>query len=451
MSTASRYSLAYLWILTATAITIALVFFAPTVVIEKTPPFSSLACAPYRPDKCATNAPKKKISQAELDAIVSRHQQWLNLDAAGKKQNSDLWADLRNCDLEGLRLTNVKLNYADLTDAALGPDSNGHATDLTNSDLGDATMICTDLRRAELRDVGLKDAHLEWTKLCGADLHETHLENASLLGSNLTDAAFEMAKMEGAHLPYADLMRTHFEIDPSSLPDAASLAFATNLSALSFDASPASLAKLRDQLKGMGLHEEEKELTAAIMRAEMLRRDPSNPTRLVHGNAERIFNSAFFDWTCAYGYKPGRPLELLGVFFFLFAIVYVAAQQIPGSRGGIWAVWDEHRILRDDGLAGTERLSDGFPRSALSDTRVGGMFRNLGLSVVGLALWFSLLSAFHIGWQAFNFGTWFSRMQPREYHLYATGWVRFASGLQSLISVYFVALWLLTYFGTPFE
>jgi len=42
-------------------------------------------------------------------------------------------------------------------------------------------------------------------------------------------------------------------------------------------------------------------------------------------------------------------------------------------------------------------------------------------------------------------------MQLREYSLHATGWTRFVSGLQSLISVYLVALAILTYFGNPFE
>jgi hypothetical protein len=42
-------------------------------------------------------------------------------------------------------------------------------------------------------------------------------------------------------------------------------------------------------------------------------------------------------------------------------------------------------------------------------------------------------------------------MQPREYELHASGWVRVVSGIQSLISVYLVALPILTYFGTPFE
>jgi len=42
-------------------------------------------------------------------------------------------------------------------------------------------------------------------------------------------------------------------------------------------------------------------------------------------------------------------------------------------------------------------------------------------------------------------------MQPREYALRAKGWVRVVSGVQSLISVYHIAMWALTYFGRPFE
>jgi hypothetical protein len=33
----------------------------------------------------------------------------------------------------------------------------------------------------------------------------------------------------------------------------------------------------------------------------------------------------------------------------------------------------------------------------------------------------------------------------------ATGWVRMVSGLQSLLNVYLLVLWVLTYFGRPFE
>jgi hypothetical protein len=56
-----------------------------------------------------------------------------------------------------------------------------------------------------------------------------------------------------------------------------------------------------------------------------------------------------------------------------------------------------------------------------------------------------------MGWKELNVGTWMTRLQPREYTIRPTGWVRTVSGIQSLISVYLLALWVLTYFGRPFE
>jgi hypothetical protein len=43
------------------------------------------------------------------------------------------------------------------------------------------------------------------------------------------------------------------------------------------------------------------------------------------------------------------------------------------------------------------------------------------------------------------------RLQPGEYTIRATGCVPTASGIQSLMSVYLLVLWVLTYFGKPFE
>jgi hypothetical protein len=62
-----------------------------------------------------------------------------------------------------------------------------------------------------------------------------------------------------------------------------------------------------------------------------------------------------------------------------------------------------------------------------------------------------MLSAFHIGWRELSIGTWLSRLQPREYALRAEGLPRVISGAQSLLSVYLIAIWALTYFGRPFQ
>jgi hypothetical protein len=78
--------------------------------------------------------------------------------------------------------------------------------------------------------------------------------------------------------------------------------------------------------------------------------------------------------------------------------------------------------------------------------RCSGVSANCrGASILLISLHFSLLSAFSLGWRELNVGTWIARLQSREYTLRATGWVWTVSGIQSLLSVYLLALWVLTY------
>lgn len=66
------------------------------------------------------------------------------------------------------------------------------------------------------------------------------------------------------------------------------------------------------------------------------------------------------------------------------------------------------------------------------------------------ALYFSVLSAFNMGWRDLNVGSWIAKVQSEEYSLRATGWVRSVSGVQALISIFLLAQWALTQFGRPF-
>jgi len=73
------------------------------------------------------------------------------------------------------------------------------------------------------------------------------------------------------------------------------------------------------------------------------------------------------------------------------------------------------------------------------------------LTVVSNAAYFSLISAVNIGFEYFTPGDWIRRLQTREYSLEAVGWVRVVAGAQALLSVYLLAMWVLTQFGQPFE
>jgi hypothetical protein len=101
----------------------------------------------------------------------------------------------------------------------------------------------------------------------------------------------------------------------------------------------------------------------------------------------------------------------------------------------IWKVWIRIRMRVD--------LGQDKPKKPIGSINPWSCFK--------IGFYFSLLSAFNIGWRELNVGNWMARMQPYEYRLQATGWARTVSGIQSLISVYLLALSVLTYFGRPFE
>ena len=65
-------------------------------------------------------------------------------------------------------------------------------------------------------------------------------------------------------------------------------------------------------------------------------------------------------------------------------------------------------------------------------------------------MFFSLMSAFNIGFHEIDFGKWLRGLTRREFDLKAAGWARVVSGWQSLISVFLFALALLSYFSHPF-
>lgn len=147
--------------------------------------------------------------------------------------------------------------------------------------------------------------------------------------------------------------------------------------------------------------------------------------------------------TTGYGLYPGRALKIIVVLWLLLSLVYLKTIRFEpkgSSTSGIYQVWPSDRIEVSGGTV-TLRNSANINRLKREDP----------LAAFGYATYFSLLSAFHIGWRDLNVGTWIARIQPREYALRAVGWVRVVSGIQPLLSVYLIALWALTYFGRPFQ
>ena len=363
---------------------------------------------------------------ADLEEILREHRQYIE-----SRYRAGARAKLRSADLTGADLSGANLSEADLSDA-----------NLSNANLTNANLLGANLTRGKLGNAILVGSDLADASLVGANLTKANLTNANLFGAFLARAIFE----------------------PDSLPSAPGIAQARYLELLTYEYNPVALVQLRKQFEDGGLREQERKITYALKRREAelsLRRGtrlPSeNGTRAILWSSDSILanlasftlNKVFFDWTCQYGMNPGRPLMLGVVLWLLCSLLYFVCIHTPGEAG-LYRVYGQS--IGDDPSAQrhVERISPltASPSSGLR--RFFHFFRREG-RLLRTSMFFSLMSAFNIGFRDINFGRWLRLLTRQEFDIKAVGWARVIAGWQSLISVFLIALWVLTYFGRPFD
>ena len=105
------------------------------------------------------------------------------------------------------------------------------------------------------------------------------------------------------------------------------------------------------------------------------------------------------------------------------------------SGASIFRIWPKDRVeLKKSSpspfLPGNEgELKEGEP-ILQKDGKVERL-QARSLMAIAWAAWFSLLSAFQIGFREFSVGNWLTRVHPRQFTLEPTGWVRTVAGVQS--------------------
>jgi hypothetical protein len=393
-----------------------------------------------------------KPGDEELLKIIEEHKKWeLSQRKEGRRANL-CRADLRAAKLHGVWLIGADFRGANFEGAMHRFGIREPGADLTGANLGKSDLRKADLSVATLHRTGfgfadLREAELWNADLTGAQLYSADLRGAVFRAANLRDADLSDADLRGADLAFAELHGAVFEPKPGALPDIQSLAYASSLAYMTFRQTPTALVELREQFKKNGLKRQEREITFAISSAER---------RLAwqRGGWARVaslLNFVLFELTCQYGMSPGRPLAVLALLVPLFSIPYAAAIRWRWQRGAIWILWLPDRIDKDQGEQNPVRLTEEFalPGSWLARRANARIVR--WLRILRFSVYFSILSIFHVGWREVNVGHWIARLQSREYTLRATGWVRVAAGLQSLLGVYLLALAVLSYFGRPFE
>jgi uncharacterized protein YjbI with pentapeptide repeats len=362
------------------------------------------------------------LSEAELNKA--------NLSYAELNKANLSWAKLNKANLSWAKLNEADLSWAELQEA-----------DLSEAELNEANLLGAELNKANLSGAELNKADLYGAELNKANLSWAKLNEANLSRAKLNEAHLGQASVAGARLDNADLTAAHYA--PNSAAPDPYVAQIKGVATVTFPAGEeVGLVQLRELFQKAGLRDLERQATFAIENGRS-----SNNIAEWHNNlggaAEGLFRKVAFDFTTRYGLDPARAL---------LAIVAVWALLIPVYA---WPIWRQpkhskrangiYRVLPKDRI----ETHDGKP-SLDNPARVERLHAR-GLATLGWSAYFSLLSAFQIGFREFSVGTWLTRAQPRSFALEATGWVRTLSGLQSLLSVYLLAMWLLTYFGRPFQ
>lgn len=393
-----------------------------------------------------------------MDTILAQHKLWLDSGEKSGRQADLARSDLKRAELAGANLSHADLSGADLTSADMARAELRYVqlagAQLEGASLDGADLFCAQLPLAQLTNTNLQGANLSNAKLTGAQLSYAHLAHAQLIRADLdrawlyaadltqadlrdarlTNAQLDSTDMGGADMEHSDLNYASFE--PKNLPVLELVALARGLERMTYLENPGPLTRLRRQFQEGGYRAAERAITCALNRVEAERGS------LIEGQFKRIA----FDLTCEYGFSPGRPLRIVLWLWLLFACVYVLLMHQSGPSG-IYVIGN--RTWR--GRSNTQGIQI-RPRNY----RVT-MWRKLSLPspqsewrVLRTAMFFSLMSAFNIGFRDINFGRWLRMLTKREYDLKAVGWARTVSGAQSLLSVYLIALWVLTYFGRPF-
>ncbi len=162
------------------------------------------------------------------------------------------------------------------------------------------------------------------------------------------------------------------------------------------------------------------------------------PARPQKSSTEELIRNAFMEWPTSYGRYPVDILLFLLFLWAALSLYYMLVVAVPSTfLGGLWRYYPKPKeSLRYFGEeAHREPLQ-------ISEKTLCKVF--------GWGIYFSFVSSVRIGWREINVGEWLVRMNPHEFTLHTRKMFRIVSTVQSILSVYLIAMAALTYFGRPF-
>jgi len=333
---------------------------------------------------------------------------------------------LAGSDLRGISAIGAKMADADLSHALLKGAKLSES--LTRAKLTGVWWPGAPLARADLNGADLSYANLQ-----GGDFTEASLSNAVLDGAHMRQSTLIGTGLEAVHLRRTDLAGSIFEPPPGQTPPITDLIVAPYLATLRFKDSPHALVALREAFQAAGLRQQERAITFSI----------EHERRLQTAEPERSLKYWFLELPTGYGLAPNRPLLIVLAMVVLCAIGYYLTIEM-GQRAGVIVIVRTRQKDRPEDY-----------KVRLCRLRVGRRLPQ-GLHVsrwhaARTAFALSSINALNLKVQWLDAGSWLRMLRRKNYDLEAVGFGRSLSGLQSLVSMYMMTLWLLMYFGNPFE
>ncbi len=343
-------------------------------------------------------------------------------------------ADLSDADgasavLSNTRLDGVTAKGAKFLDARLdGVAANG--TDLAGASLTSACLLDADLRNANLRGADLRSAMMFDATLDRADLSRADMTEADLSGTRLG-----ASRLNGANL-------TSALWEATGRPDPGGMTSIEGIGSLTYRAGNGDgLAAFRAALADAGLEDSERQATYALQ--------ATRTRHLLAGDLQdktvAVVRTILFDQTVGYGLEPYRALMvLLGLipaFALVYGVVIHAQPSCLGVPGAIVAVSPRGTVSMDDGQT-----------PALQASAEVTVLRRRWLDAYALGLYASLLFSLRIGLRADqpSPASLLSRLQAEPFETRAIGWARCIAGVQSILGLYLLGLWLLAIMARPF-
>jgi hypothetical protein len=309
----------------------------------------------------------------------------------------------------------------------------------------------------------------------GVDFTDADFRGASLVSATFTNALFVRTKLIDTDMTDAVLYGTDLSgaiFEPSDLPTPKSFALAKNIEHVTYFNNPAPLNLMKKKLEEAGFGDEARKVTFALNETEDARlihscmppddreialivRGVASPRTANRQDCIRYFGrKLLFEIPNLYGMNRARPFLWLGVVWATSCLIFWCFLQRDGKSGISIQLSRES----SDGEARTRswRL---LKRHRPTPRRRSGPGVNWGrlwfavndqIRLLSAASFFSLTSITTLSFREWDLTRFLSLVLTRNYKLIGRGWVKRLAGAEALISLYLLAILVLSFFGLPF-